>query len=105
MMCMMIIPASLKPMAEEASAALDPASEGDAFTKPLRLIGAAEITHYYCGPNLTDQPVIDAIRGMAAQIQFANGFYYECPPEDGRSEFLSFIAKNGLEEIPDESET
>ena len=105
MVCMMIIPASLKPMAEEASAAIDPTSEGEAFTKPLRLIGSTEVTHYYCGPNLTDQPVIEAIRKMAAQIQLANGFYHECPPDNARSEFVGFITQNGLEEIPDESET
>jgi len=105
MVCMMIIPATLKPMAEEASAAIDPTSEGEAFTKSLRLISSTEVTHYYCGPNLTDQAVIEAIRRLAQQIQFANGFYHECPPENGRAEFVGFITQNGLEEIPNESET
>lgn len=104
MVCMMIIPDTMKPLAEATAAALDPQSEGVAFATPLRQVGSAAVTHWSCSPNLTDISVITAIRTFVASHEFSSGIYYECPPDNIRSEYLALLIRNGLEEIPTEAE-
>lgn len=98
----LIIPAALKAYAEAASKQIDPTSVGDDFTKPLRTIGSGEITHYANMPNVTDEPVIAAIRQMSQSPVFTGGAYHECYETSARAQFLAVIAANGLEEIPEE---
>ncbi|MFO1005266.1 MAG: hypothetical protein U0929_04845 [Planctomycetaceae bacterium] len=104
MVCTMIIPDAIKPLAEATAAALDPLSEGVAFATPLRLVGSTTVTHWSCSPNLTDTSVIAAIRTFAASQQFAGGIYYECPADNVRNEYLALVNRNGLEENPVEVE-
>lgn len=106
MRCMIIVPHELLATANAFAASIDPTSIGDAFAKPLRLVGTTEVSHWYAGPNLTDQPVIDAIRQMTSGELFvaSGGIYYECDPLFTRASFLGLIEANGLEEIPEEVE-
>ena len=102
MVCMLIIPEALREQANSLAAQIDPTSEGETFVKPLRIIGSAEVTHRYSGPNLVDESVITAIRQLAQSSTFAGGIYHECDPSNVRAEFLALIAANGLEEVPAE---
>lgn len=101
-----VIPVSLKPMAEAASKQIDPQSLGEDFTTPLRMIGAAEITHYASLPNVTDEPVIAAIRQLVTSEAFVSGggISTECEAPAARRKFVELIAAHGLEEVPEEAE-
>lgn len=100
MVCMMIIPEAMRETANATAAQIDPTSVGEAFVKRLRLIGSTETTHRYSGPNLVDESVIAAIRQLALSPAFAGGIYHECQPGNVREEFLTLLAANGLEEVP-----
>ena len=100
MVCMMIVPAVMRAAASAAANQIDPASKGQAFSLPLRLVGSADPTHWYCGPNLVDEEVIESIRSLVQSPMFSGGIYHECPPDNVRAEFLQLLAANGLEEVP-----
>lgn len=99
-----VIPAALKPQAEVFSKQLDPISLGDDFTTPLRPIGSPEISHYASLPNVTDEPVIAAIRQLTTSVDFVlgGGLARECQATEARRNFLELLAENGLEEVPAE---
>lgn len=97
-----VIPVSLKPQAEAFSKQINPESLGEDFTTPLRLIGSAEITHYASLPNVTDEPVIAAIRQLVTSEAFlaGGGISGECEAPAARRTFVELIAANGLEQPP-----
>ena len=100
MVCMMIVPETLKETANTWALQIDPDGGDQSFSTPLRPIGSPEITHWYCGPNLIDQSVIDTIRSLVGSPLFLGGIYRECTPENVREEFSQWIAQLGLEEVP-----
>ena len=102
----LIVPAAAKLQAEEFAHSIDPLSEGDSFTTPLRRVGENEITHYANLPNITDEPVIAAIRQLVNSDLFGQvgGIYAECEYLNARAEFQRLLSENGLEEIPPPSE-
>lgn len=102
----LIIPAILKPQAEAFSKQIDPLSVGEDFTTPLRLVGSSEPTHFASLPNVTDEPVIAAIRQLTASELFiaSGGLSRECTAPEARRTFLELLAANGLEEVPAEAE-
>lgn len=102
----LIIPAILKQQAEAFSKQIDPQSFGDDFTTPLRTIGSMAVTHYASLPNVTDEPVIAAIRQLVTSEAFlaGGGISQECEPPLARPTFVELIAANGLEEIPSEGD-
>lgn len=97
-----IIHVSLKPQAEAFSKQIDPQSLGEDFTTPLRSIGSLTVTHYASLPNVTDEPVITAIRQLVTSDDFivGGGISEQCEPSTARRVFLDMLAENGLEEIP-----
>lgn len=100
----LIVPNVLKPFAEIVSKQIDPTSAGEDFATPLRTIGSTTVTHWANLPNVTDEPVIAAIRQLSQAPEFEGGVYYECEPGSVRAQFLSLLAEHGLEEVPVEAE-
>ncbi len=96
----LIIPAVLKPFAESASKQLDPTSLGEDFATPLRTIGSETVTHWANLPNVTDEPIIAAIRQFATAPEFSGGIYHECGRGSVRAQFLELLEFHGLEEMP-----
>lgn len=98
----LIIPVQLKPQAEAFARQLDPLSVGEDFTTPLRLVGSSEPTHFASLPNVTDELVISAIRGLGTSPAFieAGGVCRECSAVHARATFLGVLSELGLEEIP-----
>jgi len=100
MVCMMIVPDSLKPTAEGLAQVIDPEISTSVFTCPLRPVGGTVTTHWYCGPNVVDEAVIAAIRGVVQSPGFSSGIYNECDPENIAAEIDNLLAIHGLEKMP-----
>jgi hypothetical protein len=98
--CMMIVPDSLKPTAEGLAQMIDPEISTSVFTCQLRPIGGTVGTHWYCGPNVIDVAVIAAIRSVVQSPGFSSGIYSECQPDNIAEEIANLLAIHGLEKMP-----
>jgi hypothetical protein len=90
MQILIVAPAALKSLVEQAVSEVDPAPAGEAFTIHLSSSGAAPVTHFGCQPNVSGE-VAAAIHAVASRSEFAGVSVFEA---SGPADHFPMIARS-----------
>lgn len=95
MVAIIIIPASLKPLAEQCVATLSPLSVGESLMIPLGLSPDGPVTHWASLP-ITSEEVAQQLELLARSPDFAGASVSLCEVDTVPATFAVTLAERGL---------